>query len=78
MIEAKAFIRVVRNFISVINDMFFMFVDVGKVADLLLPFVTCMIWKNICFRIILALDEVIVEVIILMFAGAFESYFCSF
>ena len=39
-----------------------MFVIVGKVLNLLLPFVTCIIF--LCFfRILLALDEVMVEII---------------
>ena len=50
------------NSISVINEMFFMFVIVGKVVNLSLPFVTCMIF--FCsFRIALASDEIMVEVI---------------
>ena len=47
----------------VINDMFFMFVIVEKVVNLLLPFVTCMIFFLCSFCILLALDVVMVEVI---------------
>ena len=41
--------------------MFFMFFNVRKLANLLLPFVTWMIFFLCFFRIILASDEIMVE-----------------
>ena len=58
--------------------MFFMFVIIRKVVNLLLPFVTCMIFFLYSFRIILASDEVMVEEINFDVCRSFLIYFCSF
>ena len=45
---------------------FLCLIVVAKVANLLLTFVTCMIFFHVCFMSFWALDEVIVEVMVSM------------